>query len=165
MRLLGPLTTHGPHALPDLSFRPYLRLLLPDVDNETGSSGPNATTSASGTCLRCGAAWVGRPGGRPRKWCSQLCRRAAYEERRAAAAGAIAVREVVRETRAGEHDLSTCAARVVDSPAACRRVLRSLDKLVSARSDPQWSSIRDELLKLAAKIKASDDAATRWRRW
>lgn len=32
--------------------------------------------------------------GRPREWCSQRCRRAAYEERRAAANGAIAIEQV-----------------------------------------------------------------------
>jgi hypothetical protein len=122
----------------------------------------------AGTCLRCGAAWLGRPGGRPRKWCSQRCRRAAYEERRAAAEGAIAVREVVREVvreaPEQEHDLTTCAGRVADSPAAARRVIRSLDKLVQASSDPRWSSIREDLLRLAARIQAEDHRKTRWQR-
>ena len=130
--------------------------------NESEASAP-ATTS--GTCLRCGTAWVGRPGGRPRKWCSQRCRRAAYEARRAAAAGAIAVREVVRDAKTVEHNLTACAVRVVDSPAACRRVIRPPGNLTPPKADPQWSSIRDELLKLDAKIQAADVAATRWKRW
>jgi hypothetical protein len=137
-------------------------LLLRTMDNKTGR---NAHQTTSGTCLRCGAAWLGRPGGRPRKWCSQQCRRAAYEERRAAAAGAIAIREVTRQRPDEDHGLTTCALRVADSPAACRRVIRSLDKLVRARSDPQWSSIREQLLKLAATIQAEDDRQMRRRRW
>ena len=36
--------------------------------------------------------------GRPTVWCSQTCRRAAYEERRAAARGAIAVKVVDKES-------------------------------------------------------------------
>jgi hypothetical protein len=137
-------------------------LLLRTMDSETGR---DTHPTTSGTCLRCGAAWVGRPGGRPRKWCSQRCRRAAYEERRAAAAGAIAIREVVRQGRDEDHGLTTCALRVADSPAACRRVIRSLDRLVRAGSDPQWSSIREELLKLAARIQAEDHRQMRRRHW
>src|SRR3954451_19969447 len=78
-----------------------------------------------GICLRCGTPWVGRPCGRPRKWCSQACRRAAYEDRRAAAAGAIAVREV-EVTNVTDHDLSTCVKNVADSPSAVKRLLRTL---------------------------------------
>ncbi len=49
------------------------------------------------SCPRCGRAvdWSGH--GRHPLWCSQACRRAAYEERRASASGAIAVRVVQRE--------------------------------------------------------------------
>ncbi len=48
------------------------------------------------SCPRCGRPvhWTGR--GRRARWCSPACRRAAYEERRAAATGAIAVRVVQR---------------------------------------------------------------------
>jgi hypothetical protein len=74
------------------------------------------------------------------------------------------VREVVRAAPEREHDLTTCAERVADSPAATRRVIRSLDKLVQAKSDPRWSSIREELLKLAARIHADDHRQTRWQR-
>jgi hypothetical protein len=71
---------------------------------------------------------------------------------------------MVREAADKEHDLTTCAERVADSPAAARRVIRSLEKLVQARSDPRWSSIREELLKLAARIQAEDHRQTRWQR-
>ena len=71
---------------------------------------------------------------------------------------------VVCEPTKQEHDLTTCAERVADSPAAARRMIRSLDKLVQASSDPRWSSIREELLKLAARIQAEDHRQTRWQR-
>jgi len=49
------------------------------------------------SCPRCGRAvdWAGR--GRRPLWCSQACRRAAYEKRRASASEGIAVRVVQRE--------------------------------------------------------------------
>jgi hypothetical protein len=75
------------------------------------------------------------------------------------------VREVFRDSPEKDHGLTACATRVADSPAAARRVIRSLYKLAEARSDPQWSSIREELLKLAARIQAEDDRQTRWQRW
>ena len=40
-----------------------------------------------------------------------------------------------------------------------------LNQLVQARSDPRWSSVREELLKLAARIQAEDQRRTRWNRW
>jgi hypothetical protein len=94
-------------------------------------------------CLRCGAAmpfstWPPKPG-RPSTWCSQQCRRAAYEERRAARNGAVAVRvEVVEkpverivervriETRYAPSSPAEAAQIVLRSPRACRTVLESL---------------------------------------
>ena len=82
--------------------------------------------------------------GRPRIWCSQACRRAAYEERRAARNGAIAVRVEIREklverrVRVVEYqDRVTAEARakqpsaaavatVLASPRSCRTVLEEL---------------------------------------
>src|SRR5690625_4284264 len=49
-----------------------------------------------GLCPRCGAPVPRRRTGRPATWCSQSRRRSAYEERRAAARGAIALRVVDR---------------------------------------------------------------------
>jgi len=79
--------------------------------------------------------------GRPAIWCSQACRRAAYEERRAATGGAVAVR-VVDRVKVVEHDLSECAARVIGSPAASRRVLQAMAALArdgTLSSQPKWS--------------------------
>jgi hypothetical protein len=96
-------------------------------------------------CPRCRAelpAAVGR--GRPRLWCSQVCRRAAYEERRAARSGAVGLRvervvervekPVVRieyrdrivEVTAPAPDPAQAAAIVLTSPRACRVVLDGL---------------------------------------
>jgi hypothetical protein len=82
-----------------------------------------------------------RATGRPPTWGSQRCRRAAYEERRAAARGAIAIKLVERESP--NHDISECVARTQRSPAACRRVLAALTDLAAAQElqyDPKWQS-------------------------
>jgi hypothetical protein len=55
--------------------------------------------------------------------------RAAYEERRAADRGAIAV-QMVDRVRVSEHDLSECVARVISSPSASRRLLQAMTALV-----------------------------------
>jgi phage terminase large subunit GpA-like protein len=83
-------------------------------------------------------AWPPKPG-RPSIWCSHQCRRAAYEERRAAKNGAVAVRvEVVEkpvervvervriEIRKVESTPAEAAQIVLRSPRACRTVLESL---------------------------------------
>jgi hypothetical protein len=98
---------------------------------------------AAKRCPRCGAeiasdTWPPKPG-RPAVWCSQQCRRAAYEERRAAKNGAVAVRvEVVEkpverivervrsETRRLPSSPAEAAQIVLRSPRACRTVLESL---------------------------------------
>lgn len=73
-------------------------------------------------CPRCGAPVPIKTTGRPAKWCSQKCRRASYEERRAAARGAVAV-EVVERVAYVEHDIDHCLAEVLNSPLACRRAV------------------------------------------
>lgn len=73
-------------------------------------------------CPRCGEPVPVKETGRPAKWCSQRCRRAAYEERRAAKRGAIAV-EVVEQVKYVEHDLDQCLAEVLTSPLMCRRAV------------------------------------------
>lgn len=93
-------------------------------------------------CPRCGDSVAGGGIGRPATWCSQACRRAAYEERRAATAGAVAVR-IVDRVEVVEHELSECVARVIGSPTASRRVLQAMAALAregTLSSDPKWSS-------------------------
>ena len=97
---------------------------------------------AEGTCPRCGKDLRRKPTGRPPIWCSQVCRRAAYEERRAAARGAIAV-EVIDRVQTLEHPIGTCVDRTITSPAGCRRVIYELARLArdgALQSDPKWDS-------------------------
>lgn len=110
------------------------------------------------TCPRCGAiiheVWP-RPAGRPRRWCSPRCRRAASEERRAAANGAIAV-EYVRV----EQTLDDQVRAVLESPAACRRIVRDLlERAENGQlSDARWSSVEAEL----QRVKPARPPQLRW---
>jgi endogenous inhibitor of DNA gyrase (YacG/DUF329 family) len=94
-------------------------------------------------CARCGAPLKApmRPR-RPRQWCSQRCRRAAYEERRAAAAGAVAVRVVEVE-------------RAVEKPPAKPTVDEAI-KIVLG-SQRAWRAVLDELTR-----RAEEGAFDRW---
>lgn len=94
------------------------------------------------TCPRCGRPVSHKATGRPATWCSQVCRRAAYEERRAAASGAVAL-QVLDRVDTVEHDLTECMHRVAASPSACRRVLQALTKHARdgvLTKDPKWDS-------------------------
>ncbi len=95
-----------------------------------------------------------RPTGRPATWCSDRCKRAAYEERRAAANGAIAVRFVEKTIVQDAHDLHECANRVMESPAACRRVLDHLAKRANEGqlTDPKWDATVRSVRTLAAGL-------------
>lgn len=97
------------------------------------------------SCPRCGAAIIEvipRLPGRPKRWCSTKCRRAASEERRAAAAGAIAI-----EYRPIDVPLEDHVKAVLTSPAACRRIVRDLRERHDAGEldDARWSPVADEL--------------------
>ena len=94
-------------------------------------------------CPRCsGLMPPARRTGRPATWCSDRCKRAAYEERRAAANGAIAVRIVEKIVQLDPHDISACADQVMESPAACRRVFQHLAELArdGRLDDPRWDA-------------------------
>ena len=112
-------------------------------------------------CPRCGKALPAPPvpprPGRPPVWCSQRCRRAAYEERRAAANGAIAVRtetiekpverivERVRiekqiEVRTKHVTAAEAAQIVLGSPRACATVLDTLAaETLEGRGGRYWT--------------------------
>lgn len=97
------------------------------------------------SCPRCGATIndvVPRAAGRPRRWCSARCRRAASEERRAAAAGAIGKEFVPVQLSLEEH-----VRIVLDSPKGCRRVLRGIRERVMAGhlADARWDGVRGEI--------------------
>jgi hypothetical protein len=95
-----------------------------------------------------------RPTGRPATWCSDRCKRAAYEERRAAANGAIAVKVVEKVVVQDAHDIGECANRVMESPAACRRVLDHLAEVAKADqlSDPKWDATLRSLTNLIRAV-------------
>lgn len=98
-----------------------------------------------------------RSTGRPATWCSDRCKRAAYEERRAAATGAIGVKIVEKVVEQDVHAVNECANRVMGSPVACRRVLENLALLAreGQLTDPKWDatvrSLRNLVLDLAPR--------------
>lgn len=103
------------------------------------------------TCPRCGTLFYEphpRKPGRPRRWCSQACRRAASEERRAAANGAIAIEHVPVAVSLDEH-----VRAVLDSPSACRRVLRDIRERAEAGllQEARWNSVQSEIERLQPK--------------
>lgn len=107
------------------------------------TDGAGAQSNGTDTCPRCGKTLTRNTTGRPRVWCSQTCRRAAYEERRAADAGAIAVR-VVERIEIRELTLAACVDRTIESPTGCRRVVEALARRArdGELSDAQWESTR-----------------------
>jgi hypothetical protein len=95
-----------------------------------------------------------RPTGRPPTWCSDRCKRAAYEERRAAANGAVAVKIVEKVVEQDAHGLNECTNRVMESPVACRRVLDHLAEMARAGQlhDPKWDSTVRSLTNLIVAV-------------
>jgi endogenous inhibitor of DNA gyrase (YacG/DUF329 family) len=128
---------------------------------EWGSAGRRA--GIAGVCPRCGNPIPVRATGRPARWCSQRCRRAAYGERRAAAAGAIAV-EVVETVTTTEHGLDECVSRVQASPVAVRKVLTHLSKLLTGGGlrDPKWGSTVDSAVVLARAVGTGGRTSARF---
>jgi endogenous inhibitor of DNA gyrase (YacG/DUF329 family) len=128
---------------------------------ERGLAGRGA--GSSGVCPRCGSPVPVRATGRPARWCSQRCRRAAYEERRAADAGAIAV-EVVETVTTTEHGLDECVRRVQASPVAMRKVLTHLTKLLAEDGlrDPKWASTVDSAVILARAVGTGGRSSARF---
>ena len=105
--------------------------------------------SESRACPRCGQliyeTTSPRRPGRPKRWCSARCRRAASEERRAAASGVIAIRYVETQVSIEAH-----VEAVLGSPGACRRVLRELGERAAhgQLGDARWGSVLTELQRL-----------------
>jgi hypothetical protein len=95
-----------------------------------------------------------RSTGRPATWCSDRCKRAASDERRAAANGAIAVKIVERVIEQDAHGVGDCAEQVMASPVACRRVLDHLAELARTEqlSDPKWDSTVRSLTNLIVAV-------------
>ena len=109
-------------------------------------------------CPRCGGPMPQpRSTGRPATWCSDRCKRAAYEERRAAANGAIAVKIIEKVVDRDAHGVNECAERVMATPVACRRVLDHLTELarVGQLRDPKWDSTVRSLTNLIVAMTPS----------
>ncbi|TWP33058.1 hypothetical protein FGL98_22500 [Leekyejoonella antrihumi] len=115
------------------------------------------------TCPRCGQIVASTGRGRPPVWCSQACRRAAYEERRAAASGAIAVRIVTEEATpaAPKVSIDEHVAAVIASPTACARVLAEVAELRAngQLQEPRWARVKTAVDRLFA---AAFPTHTRW---
>jgi endogenous inhibitor of DNA gyrase (YacG/DUF329 family) len=121
-----------------------------------------------GLCPRCSAPVPRRRTGRPATWCSQPCRRAAYEERRAAARGAIAVHVVDRvttQTVEKEHGIKDCVGRVLASPVACTMLLEQLlAHLMDERAlwDPKWARTVGVAVRLGSALGSMRSADLTW---
>lgn len=89
-------------------------------------------------CLRCGVRLCRKPTGRPKVWCSPACRRLAYDERRAAENGAIAIRVIERVEQVS---IDECLQRVIASPVACGKVIDTVAGLIEDGQihQPKWS--------------------------
>lgn len=78
--------------------------------------------------------------GRTRVYCSDRCRKAAWDARRTPGVEAVKV-EVVERVVVKEHNLTECSRRVAESSVACSNVLHVLRRLAEAdrfEFDPKW---------------------------
>lgn len=124
---------------------------------------PSTRRHVPGTCPRCGKRVRKRRTSRPATWCSQKCRRAAYEERRAAKNGAVAV-EVVEKVTEVEHDVDECVERVLADFHAMRRLIVRLDAQVAANDmPPYWGHLVEPIESLSHRLIYRDEEE-RWRR-
>lgn len=114
-------------------------------------------------------------------WCSPQCRRAAYEERRAAANGAIGVRveviekpveRIVERVRVETQHVTASPAEaaqiVLNSPRACRTVLEALADDADAgrlNANAHAATLRaaNRLLQSLRKAGLIDDRGGPWR--
>ncbi len=89
------------------------------------------------TCPRCGAETTAKARGRPRKWCSDRCRKLASEEHRAARRGVIGleIRDRIIERRVSEvvyraPSITASIALLLADVAASKKVLNTLARRV-----------------------------------
>lgn len=139
-----------------------------DTAAATAEAAAGAGLAERRTCPRCGAA-LPYGADRRRVWCSDGCRRAAGEERRAAATGAIAVKVVERERIVErrvevpvdveiDHDLNECVRRALASPGACRRILQALTRQArdGGLDDAKWAPVADAGKALGVELYRPD---------
>jgi hypothetical protein len=113
------------------------------------------TRACGRACARCGTPLEAPVrSGRPRRWCSQRCRRAAYEDRRAAATGAVAVRVVELEHAVekppAKATVDEAIQIVLGSQRAWRAVLDELTRRARAGAFDRWGGDECERNSLAA---------------
>lgn len=110
----------------------------------------NGVESVAGVCPRCGALVPVSGRGRPRVWCTQVCRRAAYEVRRAAREGERPV-QVVQVRAVPVVGMEEHVQAVLSSPAACRRVVYELGRKArdGVLDDPRWSGVGQAFMNTA----------------
>jgi hypothetical protein len=111
------------------------------------------------TCAHCGgslARWRASTG-RPRVYCSEYCRKAAWGKRRKPGAVAVQVK-VVERVVVKEHNLAECSRRCCESPVAATNMLYALLKLVEAgelrygaRWERPWTALQTLIDAVAAR--------------
>jgi hypothetical protein len=97
--------------------------------------------------------------GRTRVWCSDRCKKAAYEARRSGREHAVSVK-VVERVVVKEHHINECVRRVQASPVAVHHVVHHVVELIDARTlfhDAKWQ-------RALRAVEALQDALrrTRW---
>lgn len=102
-------------------------------------------------CLRCGTLLWRKTTGRPKVWCTPACRRLAYDERRAAGNGAIAIRVI---ERVEQISINECVDRVIASPVACANVMSAVARRIDDGQihQPKWSKTYDAVNRLLAAV-------------
>lgn len=109
-------------------------------------TGPDVCAYCGGPLDRWNAAT-----GRPRVYCSDYCRKAAWDVRRKPGAVAIQVK-VVERVVVKEHNLAECSRRCCQSPVAATNLLRELTHLAEAgvlSRNPKWERARTACQTLA----------------
>lgn len=121
--------------------------------------GVNRSVEPLDECVHCGGPLLTPLGrGRPAIYCSGACRKAAFEARRAHKPEAYTVKIIDRDVHI-EHDLTECVNRVINSPAACSRVLHALTNLSldgPLRDDPKWDSTLTAARSLGVALAVPD---------
>lgn len=122
-------------------------------------------------CARCGTPLPEtKSAGRPRVYCSESCRKAAYDDRRAKRDGAVRVQlidRVVERTLETvvrrEHSRGECVRAVLADPHSIREVLIGASRHVGAKritpaDDAFWDLVTSAEFLMEALVRAADRA-------
>jgi hypothetical protein len=119
-----------------------------------------------GACVRCGTTLPASAStGRPRLYCTPACRKAAYEDRRAAHPNAVRVQlvdrvitQTIERVEHRPHPSGACLTTVLADPALARQVLIGLSKQIGSKQiTPADHAFRD----LATSVDYLTQALTR----